>query len=328
VILHVLFQYRDRQVAQVDVFGPAAIGAFGDQFASLVVVVDGGRRWRGLLHALAEGVDHVGDLADGGVGRHHPSARVVIERGAAVVGGAAVGVGGNAGVLAAGELRHAVAGGAVAVVGGGGAVHVLRAVAHGVVAVAQAALRALLAGEAIEFVVAISAVVAGVAAIGDAGDPAGCVVGQGLHLAIERVARHAAVQVIVAGIGLAVAEDQRLQRAEGLVGDLADQQRRRAVLAGADFLDAAHLVAHVVDGAPARVGEAGQAAVLVVAVAGRVSLAADGAHFADDAAVLVVAVLDAAADLRFLGNRMPHIFLYRFAHSLRAILVHYFDFSE
>jgi hypothetical protein len=186
VILHVLFQYRDRQVAQVDVFGQRAAGAFGDQFAALVVVVDGGRRWRGLLHALAEGVDLVGDLADGGVGRDHPSARVVIEGGAAVVGDAAVGVGGDAGVLAAGELRQAVAGGAVAVGSGGGAVHVLRAVAHGVVAVAQAALRALLAGEAIELVVAISAVVAGVAAIGDAGDAAGRVVGQGLHLAIER----------------------------------------------------------------------------------------------------------------------------------------------
>jgi len=78
---------------------------------------------------------------------------------------------------------------------------------------------------------------------------------------------------------------------------MADQQRWCAVLAGADFLDAANFVAHVVDGAATGVGQAGEAAVLVVAVARGVALAADGAGVADHAAVLVVAVLDSAADV-------------------------------
>ncbi len=93
--------------------------ALGDQPAAAVVVEHRAGSRGELLHPLAQGVDPVAHQADGGVGRHQASARVVVEGGAAVAGGAAVGVHGRRAALAARHLRQAVAGRAVAVAGHG-----------------------------------------------------------------------------------------------------------------------------------------------------------------------------------------------------------------
>ncbi len=259
-----------------------------------------------LGHALAEGVVPVAGVGHAAhVELHQPVAAVVDEAqggaGPAVVesGVAAGAIGKALHGATVGQGQEAIARGVVGVdlrqatqaVDDGAA----RAIADGVVAVVDGAVKAGRLGKPVEAVVLEALVAGGVQQIGDGRDVVGVVIGQRqiLHLGgavTRRDRRQPIVLVVAVGQRDAVAEGQRGNRAEGLVGDIGGDHDRcgPGVRLGQDGGHPPQGITTVADDPPIGVDHLQQVAGDVEAVACGVDHAVDGAALLGEVAVVVI----------------------------------------